>query len=84
MRTVGGETDGLGTLGSRARLREVVQVVGVKNVMRKELSVEVYGLDEFRQLDGPALIVANHASFGHGRAAVDLADQTPSPHCGGD
>jgi 1-acyl-sn-glycerol-3-phosphate acyltransferase len=43
-------------------LREVVQVVGVKNVMRKELAVEVYGLDELRQLDGPALIVANHAS----------------------
>ncbi|HEX3198307.1 MAG TPA: 1-acyl-sn-glycerol-3-phosphate acyltransferase, partial [Propionibacteriaceae bacterium] len=43
-------------------LRELVQVVGVKNVMRKELAVEVYGLDEFRQLDGPALIVANHAS----------------------
>ena len=43
-------------------LREFVQMVGVKNVMRKELSVEVYGLDEFRRLDGPALIVANHAS----------------------
>jgi 1-acyl-sn-glycerol-3-phosphate acyltransferase len=43
-------------------LRECVQVVGVKNVMRTELSVEVYGLDELRQLDGPALIVANHAS----------------------
>ena len=43
-------------------LRECVQVVGVKSVMRKELSVEVYGLDELRQLDGPALILANHAS----------------------
>jgi 1-acyl-sn-glycerol-3-phosphate acyltransferase len=43
-------------------LRECVQVVGVKNVMRKELSVEVYGLDEIGQLNGPALIVANHAS----------------------
>jgi 1-acyl-sn-glycerol-3-phosphate acyltransferase len=43
-------------------LRELVQAVGVKNVMRKELAVEVYGLDELRQLDGPALIVANHAS----------------------
>jgi hypothetical protein len=43
-------------------VREFVQVVGVKNVMRKELAVEVYGLDELRQLDGPALIVANHAS----------------------
>lgn len=43
-------------------LREFVQVVGVKNVTRRELSVEVYGLDELRKLDGPALIVANHAS----------------------
>jgi 1-acyl-sn-glycerol-3-phosphate acyltransferase len=43
-------------------LRECVQVVGVKNVMRKELTVEVYGLDELRQLNGPAVIVANHAS----------------------
>src|SRR6187431_37745 len=43
-------------------LRELVQVVAVKNVMGKELSVEVYGLDELRQLVGPAVIVANHAS----------------------
>ncbi|HLM22702.1 MAG TPA: 1-acyl-sn-glycerol-3-phosphate acyltransferase, partial [Propionibacteriaceae bacterium] len=43
-------------------LREFVQVIGVKNVMRRELSVEVYGLDELRQLEGAALIVANHAS----------------------
>ena len=43
-------------------MRGFVQVVGVKNVVRKELAVEVYGLDELRQLDGPALIVANHAS----------------------
>jgi 1-acyl-sn-glycerol-3-phosphate acyltransferase len=43
-------------------LRDLVQVVGVKNVMRRELAVEVYGLDELRQLDGPALIVPNHGS----------------------
>jgi 1-acyl-sn-glycerol-3-phosphate acyltransferase len=43
-------------------LREFVQVAGVKNVVRKELAVEVYGLDELGQLNGPALIVANHAS----------------------
>ena len=43
-------------------MRDVVQVVAVKNVMGNELSVEVYGLDELRQLAGPALIVANHAS----------------------
>jgi 1-acyl-sn-glycerol-3-phosphate acyltransferase len=30
--------------------------------MRNELAVEVYGLDELRQVVGPALIVANHAS----------------------
>jgi 1-acyl-sn-glycerol-3-phosphate acyltransferase len=43
-------------------LREFVQVVGVKNVMHKELAAEVYGLDELGQLDEPAVIVANHAS----------------------
>jgi 1-acyl-sn-glycerol-3-phosphate acyltransferase len=43
-------------------MRGFVQVVGVKSVVRKELAVEVYGLHELRQLDGPALIVANHAS----------------------
>jgi 1-acyl-sn-glycerol-3-phosphate acyltransferase len=43
-------------------VRECVQVVAVKPVVRKELSVEVYGLDELRQLNGPALIMANHAS----------------------
>ena len=42
-------------------LREGVQVVGVKNVLRNELSLEVYGLDELRQVQGPALIMANHA-----------------------
>jgi 1-acyl-sn-glycerol-3-phosphate acyltransferase len=43
-------------------MRECVQVVCVKPVVRKELSVEVYGLDELHQLNGPALIMANHAS----------------------
>ena len=43
-------------------LREFVQVVGVKSVMRNELSVEVYGLDDLRDLAGPAVLVANHAS----------------------
>jgi 1-acyl-sn-glycerol-3-phosphate acyltransferase len=43
-------------------MRGFVQVVGVKSVVRKELAVEVYGIDELRQLGGPALIVANHAS----------------------
>jgi 1-acyl-sn-glycerol-3-phosphate acyltransferase len=53
---------GWARLAPMGALREVVQVVGVKNVMRNELAVEVYGLDELRQLQGPALIVANHAS----------------------
>ena len=43
-------------------LRGFVQVVGVKSVMRNELAVEVYGLDELRQLVRPVLFVANHAS----------------------
>jgi 1-acyl-sn-glycerol-3-phosphate acyltransferase len=43
-------------------LREFVQVVGVQNVMRNELSVEAYGLDDLRYLAGPAVLAANHAS----------------------
>lgn len=56
-------------------LREGVQVVGVKNLLRKELSLEVYGLDELRQLQGPALIMANHAS--HLDTAVLLSTLPP-------
>ena len=53
----------LGTPGSGARAcASVSRWSASRPVMRKELSVEVYGLDELRQLDGPALIVANHAS----------------------
>jgi 1-acyl-sn-glycerol-3-phosphate acyltransferase len=43
-------------------VREFVQVAGVKPMVGKELSVEVYGLEELRQLDEPVLIMANHAS----------------------
>ena len=53
---------GWARLAPARALREFIQVVGVKNVMRNELAVEVYGLDELRQLDGPTLIVPNHAS----------------------
>src|SRR4029453_17747634 len=53
---------GWARLAPARALRECVLVLGFKNVMRRELSVEVYGLDELRQLNGPALIVANHAS----------------------
>src|SRR5688572_5283004 len=56
-------------------LRESVQVVGVKNLVRRELSLEVYGLDELRQLQGPALIMANHAS--HLDTAVLLSTLPP-------
>jgi 1-acyl-sn-glycerol-3-phosphate acyltransferase len=43
-------------------LRDVVQEVGVENVLRTELSVEVYGLDQLPSSDRPVLIIANHAS----------------------
>ncbi len=43
-------------------LRDFVQVVGVSNVMRNELTVEAYGLDQLRDLVEPAVFVANHGS----------------------
>ena len=43
-------------------LREFVQVVGLKTLMRKDLAMDVHGLDELRSFSGPALIVANHSS----------------------
>src|SRR4030095_354522 len=76
---------GWARLAPARALRECVLVLGVKNVMRRELSVEVYGLDELRQLNGPALIGANqdaHLPPRHSRTAVNLADQTSSPHSG--
>ncbi|GAA2105411.1 hypothetical protein GCM10009841_24120 [Microlunatus panaciterrae] len=43
-------------------LREVVQVAGLRTLLRAEVSMEVQGLDRIRDLEGPALIVANHSS----------------------
>ena len=43
-------------------LREVVQVVGLRTILHAEVSVDVQGLDQVRDLKGPALIVANHSS----------------------
>jgi 1-acyl-sn-glycerol-3-phosphate acyltransferase len=43
-------------------LREVVQVAGVKPLLRGEVALDVAGVDQLRAFDRPALIVANHAS----------------------
>jgi len=43
-------------------LREVVQVAGVKPLLRGEVALDVEGVDELKGFDPPALIVANHAS----------------------
>lgn len=43
-------------------LREVVQVAGLAPLIRRELTLDVHGADELAALDGPALIVSNHAS----------------------
>jgi 1-acyl-sn-glycerol-3-phosphate acyltransferase len=52
-------------------LREVVQVAGVRPLLRSEVALDVEGVDELRAFDHPALIVANHAS--HLDTAVLLA-----------
>jgi 1-acyl-sn-glycerol-3-phosphate acyltransferase len=43
-------------------LREVVQVAGVKPLLRGEVALDVEGVEELKGFDPPALIVANHAS----------------------
>jgi 1-acyl-sn-glycerol-3-phosphate acyltransferase len=43
-------------------LRELVQVAGVKPLLRGEVALDVEGVDELKRFDTPALIVANHAS----------------------
>ena len=43
-------------------LREVVQVAGLKPLLRGEVSLDVSGVEELSQFHRPALIVANHSS----------------------
>ena len=43
-------------------LREIVQMAGVKPLLRSEVALEVAGVDQLKGFDRPALIVANHAS----------------------
>ncbi|MET1007953.1 MAG: 1-acyl-sn-glycerol-3-phosphate acyltransferase, partial [Propionibacteriaceae bacterium] len=43
-------------------LREVVQVVGLTPLTHSQVSLDVHGLEELREFDRPAIIVANHAS----------------------
>ncbi len=43
-------------------LREVVQVAGLKPLLRGEVALDVAGVDQLSGFDRPALIVANHAS----------------------
>jgi 1-acyl-sn-glycerol-3-phosphate acyltransferase len=43
-------------------LREVVQVAGLGPIVRREVDLDVHGLEYVRELEGPALFVANHSS----------------------
>jgi 1-acyl-sn-glycerol-3-phosphate acyltransferase len=43
-------------------LRELVQVAGVRPLTHSQVKLDVHGLDELRQFDSPAVLVANHAS----------------------
>lgn len=43
-------------------LREVVQVAGLKPLIRNEVALDVEGVDDLRGFEAPALIVANHSS----------------------
>jgi 1-acyl-sn-glycerol-3-phosphate acyltransferase len=43
-------------------LREAVQVAGLRPLLRSEVSLDVAGVEDLRDFDRPALIVANHSS----------------------
>jgi 1-acyl-sn-glycerol-3-phosphate acyltransferase len=43
-------------------LREVVQVAGLGPIVRREVQLDIRGLEHVRELDGPVLFVANHSS----------------------
>lgn len=43
-------------------LREVVQVGALSPLLRREVSLDVHGTQELRDLVGPVLVVANHSS----------------------
>lgn len=49
------------TLPARV-LREVVQVGGLRTLVQSQVHLDVHGLEELRELGGPAVVVANHAS----------------------
>jgi len=52
-------------------VRAVVQVCGLNPLLRGEVALDVAGVENLRNIDGPALIVANHSS--HLDTAVLLA-----------
>ena len=62
-------------------LRECVQVAGVKPVVRKELSVEVYGLDELRgYLDRLAAYRREYGTDGRPfEVQASVVDRMPTP-----
>lgn len=43
-------------------VREVTQVGVLGPLLRRELTLDVHGLDELRTVEGPVLLVANHSS----------------------
>lgn len=60
------DPSGFPTAWARTRvvraLREVVHLGGLSPLTRSQVSLDVHGLDLLADLDGPALVVANHSS----------------------